>query len=383
MEDDLLATARRSSDGRAEEPLAASRGSRRRADERARSRRLRRGLRRFGAEVLALGDAERRVIFSDAYFDATAEFARRARAFDAELPIHDLSQALRNVWIMHLGQLLLGLELRFTWPIFAYSLLYPFTDNFLDDPGLGREAKRRFCDRLERRLAGDRLLPASTHERSVFRLVGRIEESFPRQRHGDVYRSLLAIHRAQTRSLAQDGEALCEARILELSVAKGGASVLADGYLVAGGLSPEEVDFFFGYGVFLQLADDLQDVAEDLRVGHQTLFSQRAARGPLDGLTDRLVHFLDGVLRCERFAAGRYRVLKSLIRQSCVQLIVQSAAQQPRFFSRPYLRRLQSHCLTDFAYLRRQRRSLGRRYRRINDHLARHSAFDSLFEVMG
>ncbi len=353
------------------------------AEQQAWRDRLREQLRQFGGTVMALPADQHAVIFSDAYFDATARFAREARAFDPELQIHDLSQALRNVWIMHLGQLLLGRELKFTRPIFAYSLLYPYTDNFLDDPELGTEAKRRFCERLERRLAGERLLPTSPHERSVFRLVGLIEETLPRRDFGDVYRSLLAIHQAQTCSLRQDAGALCEARILALSVAKGGASVLADGYLVAGDLNAEEVELFFTYGVFLQLADDLQDITGDLHDGHQTLFSRQALRGPLDGLTNRLVHFLDDVLASERFTSPHCRVLGSLIRNSCVQLIVQSAAHQPQHFSRRYLNVLQAHALTRFAYLRRNHRSLIRRYRLINERLSRGTMMDSLFEALG
>ncbi len=345
--------------------------------------RLRHQLRHFGGNVMALPADQREVIFSDAYFDATSRFAREARAFDPELKIHDLSQALRNVWIMHLGQLLLGHKLRFTRPIFAYSLLYPYTDNFLDDPELDTAAKGRFCRRLERRLAGETLLPTSLHERSVFRLIGMIEESFPRQQFGDVYRSLLAIHQAQTSSLKQDAEPLCEARILTLSIAKGGASVLADGYLVAGDLSPEEVNFFFAYGVFLQFADDLQDIEDDLRAGHQTLFSRQALRGPLDSLTNRLVHFLDGVLDSRCVASPRGRVLASLIRNSCVQLIVQSAAHQPQYFSRRYLSTLQGRSLTRFAYLRRNHRSLVARFRMINEQLSRTTQMDSLFEALG
>lgn len=354
------------------------------ASRRAWRDRLRQQLRDFGGNVMALGAAEREVIFSDAYFEATARFAREARAFDDELQIHDLSQALRNVWIMHLGQLLLDRELRFTRPIFAYSMLYPYTDNFLDEATASAAAKRSFCQRLERRLAGERLLPTSPHERSVFRLVGMIEEALPRERFSDVFQSLLAIHHAQTRSMRQDSEPLCEARILELSIAKGGASVLADGYLVAGDLEPEEVDFFFAYGVFLQLADDLQDVTADLQAGHQTLFSRRAQLGrPLDGLTNRLIHFLDDVLATRRFAHPRYAVLKSLIRNSCLQLIVQSAAGQPKYFSRRYRRTLERHSLTGFAYLRRNTRSLIERGRLVDEQLQRSAMVDSLFEALG
>lgn len=327
--------------------------------------RLHAKLRDLGDRLLPLGAAERQVIFSDEYFEATLRFVREARAFDPDLELVDLSQALRNVWIMHLFQLLLGRRVAYTTPILAYSLLYPYTDNRLDDPALSAQAKRAFCRRLEQRLEGiDVPLPEDDGEAAVFRLIDKIEAALPRARHPGVYQSLLAIHRAQTRSLAQQDQTLCEAELLWLSVAKGGSSVLADGYLVAGDLSPEEMDFFFGYGVFLQLADDLQDAEQDHGCDHATLFSSRARRRSLDRLANRLVHFLDSIL-ASPFASSRDAVLKSLIRQSCVQLIVESAGSQPRCFSRRYLRILGRHSMTGFSYLRKQRGGLVERARKI------------------
>ncbi|MCP3958976.1 MAG: hypothetical protein GY719_14085 [bacterium] len=359
------------------------------ADRHAWSVRMRTVLRSFGDSVLPLSEIERQIIFSDAYFDATARFAGEARAFDPDLKLHDLSQALRNVWIMHLLQLLLEKELSYTPSILAYSLLYPYTDNHLDRPDLTPGAKLDFCRRLERRLTGDRLRPRDAHERSVFRLVSVIESQYPRSEFPDVYASLLAIHRAQTDSLAQQERRPCEAEILAVSVEKGGASVLADGMLVGGNLSRDEADFFFGFGVFLQLADDLQDLEQDLAAGHETVFSRCAGSRwagvrPLDHLVNRLVHFLDGVLGSHRFSADRFAVLRSLIRNSCLQLIIQAAGQAPRHFTRRHLRRLQRHSMTRFSYLRKKGGRLERRYRKLDRSLSsRETSIGSIFEALG
>lgn len=58
-----------------------------------------------------------------------------------------------------------------------------------------------------------------------------------------------------------------------LTFNKGAASVVADGYLVLGRLSADQMDFLIGYGIVLQLADDLQDMTTDANVHHATLFS--------------------------------------------------------------------------------------------------------------
>lgn len=344
--------------------------------------RLQERLRDFARDGLELPAAHRDVVFSDAWFDGTAEFARRARAFDDGLELLDLFQALRNVWIMNLFQALLDQPVRLTSAMLGYSLLYPYTDNRLDAPDLPAARKRSFCDRLERRLRGELLPALDDHERAVFELVAMIEEQYRRDAYPELYLSLLAIHHAQERSLrlqsAVDGE-----DVLGLSVAKGGASVLADGYLVAGDLEPGEADFCFGYGVVLQLMDDLQDVEQDLDARHVTLFTRGTRRGLLDDLASRLHNFLGAVLDgSPRFADPRFDTLKDLIRSHCSQLIVQSAAQHPRHFSPRFLERLEGHSPVRFVYARWKRKELQRRFRKLDATLKRSGRLGSLFEAL-
>ena len=117
-----------------------------------------------------------------------------------ELPPDGLWQALRNVWIGNTLQLLLDRPVTVNPGLFAYSMLYPLTDNLLDDPGLDGGRKREFNERFGRRLAGLPVRPVGAREEAVFRLVARIEEEFPRPRFADVHASLLAIHRGQVRA---------------------------------------------------------------------------------------------------------------------------------------------------------------------------------------
>ena len=76
---------------------------------------------------------------------------------------------------------------------------------------------------------------------------------------------------------------------------------MADAYFAAGSLSPDEAQFAFGWGALLQLADDLQDLQQDLRQGILTVFTQAAARTPLgtplDNLTTRTLSFGQRVMR--------------------------------------------------------------------------------------
>ncbi|MCP4660026.1 MAG: hypothetical protein GY856_31880 [bacterium] len=348
--------------------------------------RLKEKLRRFGQVGLAMPESHRDIIFSDDYFEVTAQFARHARAFDETLEVHDLFQALRNVWIMNVFQVFLDLRVSFSPAIFAYSMLYPYTDNYLDDPELAVERKEGFSRRLERRLAGERPPPRNPHEDAVFRLIALIEQQYPRREFPQVYLSLLAIHRAQTQSLAQQsrGASPYEIDVVGITMAKGGTSVLADGYLVAGELSPEEADFFFGYGTVLQLLDDLQDVRQDRRCQRATIFSQTARSWPLDRITSRLHHYLEAVLSsAERFSAPRFDALKELIRTSCAHLMLQAVAQNRAFYSARYVRSLERYSLTRFSYARKQRKTIMKRYRKLNEVLSREKHVHSVFEIMG
>jgi hypothetical protein len=325
---------------------------------------VRERLQRFGDERLGWPAGYRRLLFADAFFTASVAFAREARACDPGLPLESLWQALRNVWIGNSLQIVLGLPVTVNPGLFAYSMLYPLTDNLLDDPRVASGVKHAFNERFGRRLAGLPVWPAGAGDAAIFRLVERIEEEFPRPAFADVHASLLAIHGGQVLSLGQqDDPALTDAEILAISSEKGGSSVLADLYLVAGSAGAEEERFAFGYGVALQLLDDLQDVESDLVAGHQTLFTRAARRGALDAPASRLARFIDRVLDGgEVLASPELADPKDLIRRNCRTLLVGAVAEQPRRFSRRFRRTLARRWPFAFRAMRRLRRRAVKRY---------------------
>ena len=135
------------------------------------------------------------------FAEAVGEFVRQARRFDPEIPAADIYQAGRNAWSMNLLQYLLGLPLEVTPAVLAYSLLYPYSDNYLDDPAIPSEVKAAFSRGFGRRLQGQPVRPANNREQKIFDLVGMIEGQFERQCYPQVYASLMAIFRAQIKSL--------------------------------------------------------------------------------------------------------------------------------------------------------------------------------------
>ena len=319
--------------------------------------------RAFARSSLGVDDAHMDVLLQGGFTPCAREFAERARRFDAKMPFEDIAQASRNVWTMNGLQMMLGLPLRVTPSAFGYSMLYPYTDNLLDDPDVTEEEKARVNERFGRRISGEDLAPENGHERALWSLFAEIESEHSREAAPRVYESLEVIHRAQTKSvlLLRRDEPPYGVDVLGISLEKGGASVLTDGYLVAGDLTRPQAALFFGLGALLQLADDLQDVDSDARSGTLTVFSQTAGRWPLDRLVNRLFSFREVVL--EEFHPGDTpgaAQLGDLMRGASLQLILGAVGATPRHFSRAYVREIEAFSPFGFRSLLRQRRRLDR-----------------------
>jgi hypothetical protein len=324
-------------------------------------------------------------LFADEALEATRQFIREARTFAPGIADQSLFQALRNLWVVHSVQLFLRAPISLSPALFAYSMLYPWTDNCLDDPRLTRAAKIAFGDWLGLRLTGVKAPPRDLHAEQVGQLVGLIERLYPRPEFPDVYLSLQAIHQAQMSSLEQQdpSRTLDEQALLQLSIAKGGTSVLADAHLVRGSVSADEAEFMFSYGVVLQLMDDLQDLPDDLANGHMTIFTRQALLGSLDGVTTQLWAFTQTVLwSFSPFAAAQPGSLKSLIQDNFRLLLLQTIARNRQFYTRDFVHALEASSPVRFCYLARQEKVLAGRYSQVSASIRQSRRIDSLFEML-
>ncbi|HBG0506172.1 TPA: flagellar protein FliS, partial [Clostridioides difficile] len=227
------------------------------------------------------------------FLDITKQFIRDARKFDDDLPIGDIMQAMRNVWISNALQLLFGKEVYYSKANFAYSMLYPYTDNYLDNTNIDKNDKILFNNWLEKRLLGEHIKSKDYHESKVSQMIDYIESVYPREKFTEVYESLLLIFKSQVNSLKQHGKEnhLCKEDLLSISIEKGGSSVLVDGYLISGLMTKEEIEFCIGYGFLLQISDDLQDIKEDLKYNHKTIITEMSKEGTLDKVVNKLINF--------------------------------------------------------------------------------------------
>ncbi|KAB3531109.1 class 1 isoprenoid biosynthesis enzyme [Alkaliphilus serpentinus] len=299
------------------------------------------------------------------YSEVTEDFLNAVKEFDNRINPMDIFQAIRNVWIMNSIQILFDLEVRLTPAIFGYSMLYPYSDNYLDNEVIKKEDKVEFNNRFRQVLTGDKLCANNDLEGCIFRLVEKIEEQFPRRRFEGVYNSLLAIHTGQEKSLIQQKSLSLpyERDIMGISFEKGGSSVLADGYLVKGSLTREEEIFTFAYGTFLQIIDDLQDVEEDMKNGHMTIFSQVAGKWPLDPLVNKLFWYIEKVLGSFYINEGKDKeMLKNVIRESCRTMIMEAISTNKRFFSKKYLKDIEEYSMLRLTYFRKLKKKFSKSF---------------------
>src|SRR5208282_5862747 len=118
---------------------------------------------RFASVALGLQDEEAELI-TNHFLPVGTQLGRWARKFDPTLSNADTIQACRNAWSCCGLQALLGQPMELTPSILAYSLLYPYSDNYLDHPGLSTANKLQFSERFRQRLYGEPLLPADPRE---------------------------------------------------------------------------------------------------------------------------------------------------------------------------------------------------------------------------
>jgi hypothetical protein len=286
--------------------------------------------------------------------------------------VADILQASRNAWTACGLQLLYGCPMRLTPSIFAYSMLYPATDNYLDADDVSREEKLGFSLRFGHRLAGDEVPAANPREAEIWRLVTMIEDEYPRATYPRVHAALLGIHMAQQESLRFQHRAPSAGAdgLLAVSFGKGGASVLADARLARAGIGEQAERFAFMWGVFLQLADDLQDFEEDRANGALTLFTQAAEGGSLDAVTARTLHFGSRVMRemdalprdCPPGGGEDWSApLKELIRTSSRAVVIRSAGELESLYSPGFLAQLERYSPCRYAFLRERRKQMARR----------------------
>lgn len=292
------------------------------------------------------------------YLDVAEDFINRAKKEDNNLTGEEIFQAMRNVWIMNSLQIIWGISLDLTPSIYAYSMLYPYTDNLLDRPDIDLQEKSRFNYKLTKTLKGEKQISSNYHENRVFSLIQDIESQYNREDFSQVYESILLIQEAQIESLKQDqNETMTDDNILPISFFKGGSSVLADAFLVKGNLSKEEMEFSFEYGAFLQLLDDLQDTIEDKVEGHQTIFSIND-KVDLDKNISKLISYIFEVNTPNSGDSQAMVFMKEVISSCSLIMVMDAVGRNHSLVSKKLYKKLESYSKVRLSFYKKMESQL-------------------------
>ena len=245
------------------------------------------------------------------------DFLRQVRSFAPEMKPEDMGQALRNFMVYSIFREQNGLPQDCASSIFGYSMLYPFT-----------------------------VYPSPESVASYGEASGK-----------DIRQGLLLMLEAQEISQKQADASLflTERNIMDISIYKGGLSVLIDRFFINLKMTEEEILFYFGFGFLLQLCDDLQDIGEDKGNGSRTLLSSCCTPEETAARVNRLFSYTAGLFD---LCPCRNPAFRDFLLQNCHELILTSAAGSGSWFDEAYLKKLEEYLPVSLSFLSEQKEKL-------------------------
>jgi hypothetical protein len=287
---------------------------------------------------------------AEACVDELRDFLRHVRAFAPELSIDGIGQAIRNYIVYAMFNEMNNTGSGFRMAAFGYSMLYPFTDNFIDSMDHSDHEKMIYNQIIRDKIEGKTVHPGTTYQRKTCRLLEAIESEYDRKSDPTIFILLRMMLEAQEDSIRQQkkGNALTGEQRLDISLRKGGISVLIDRFFVRKNMSRSDVLFYYGFGFFLQLSDDLQDIKSDSSCGYQTLLTENLRCGNQEKIVNRMLHFVHRII-CEYPADNE--PFKLFVLSNCIRLTISSVFGSRAYFSKEYLDRLEKFFPVSFSFL--------------------------------
>lgn len=289
----------------------------------------------------------------DALKRETKHFIDKVRDFDETLNQAQIWQTLRNYFIYAMIVEMQGEEQNAKNPILAYSLLYPYTDNYIDDKQVSTQEKERYNRMIASKLMEEVVIPENLLEEKTCCLLDMILNDYEGEKQKRIADTLLQLLKAQNQSICQQKADVAEERILEISIRKGGTSVLADYLFAASNWLEDEEKFYLKFGFLLQLVDDLQDINEDRESGSHTLMTQAEEQQKLEQCVNHLLWFSWNVIR--EFNPKNPEI-KGFVLKYCVEISLLAAAMNQQFFSMEYLKALEPYLPFTLEFLKKRKK---------------------------
>ena len=286
-------------------------------------------------------------------------FFKAATSFDETMSMEEIGQAARNYLVYDIFTQIHNLPPVVTPAIFGYSMLYPYTDNYIDDPQYSADEKNDYNRMIAQHIKGDNVKTRCMHDIKTCELIDDVIHFYENDDQTDIRYGLFYMLDAQKLSLTQTKSSLRkdlnEDEIFKISSYKGGISVLIDRFYVSTNMSEEDFLFYLCYGFFLQLADDLQDITEDYNLERQTLFTFEKNDNRVQIILNKLFHFLQAIM--DAYTINNFE-LKEFIQKNCFYLLLFSTFGSEENFSKDYLSKLEQYLPVSISFLEKLKEEL-------------------------
>jgi len=120
-------------------------------------------------------------------------------------------------------------------------------------------------------------------------------------------------------------------------------------------LTEEDIIFYLSFGFFLQLADDLLDISEDIKSDSQTIFTLDTSREHLENLINKLFNYVHCLFNNYK---SRNEKFKNFILSNCYLLILYGVSENRDSLSPTYLKVLEHYFPVRFMFLENIKNSL-------------------------
>lgn len=120
-------------------------------------------------------------------------------------------------------------------------------------------------------------------------------------------------------------------------------------------MTPEQEQALFGYGVYLQLLDDIQDVKEDLNTNIKTMFSCLEKQN-FGEFVNQTIHFGRTALEeMKCFPGAADGDFLDLMNRSIETMIIESVGLNNTWYAEDYLARLENYSPIHFKFVQKKK----------------------------
>lgn len=289
----------------------------------------------------------------DEYLKSMCTFLRNSRNFDSKLNISQIWQALRNYLIYGMICAMMDRNIKCHDSIMSYSLLYPYTDNYIDTSEHTLEQKSIFNQMIFDKLYGKDVITPDYDSLKTKECLDMALNYLDSSKREETAQMLLIMLDAQIESTSYMGLDHVTAvssmnKIFESLAYKGGVSVLIDYYYSTDSISDTDAIFFLKFGLILQLADDIQDIAEDLENTSPTYYNMAENVAERESRLFELLHFVKIVFTDHQ--APNSDIQKFMLR-NCELMLLFAVIRSKEYYSRELLMQIEPYIPFSYEYL--------------------------------